>query len=153
VGPFVSTFVECFRRNSAKEASLTSVGTKALSKEALSVLKCAFFVECYGHNTRQSDQKAPFYLFLLLHPNKQKIYIIDITYISQNQNMYHQHHISHKYHHIKQVSQTYVSNTHKLKSQVSHKVLPTSTSSDQVSQTSFTNIRSSARWAAGQVRR
>jgi hypothetical protein len=53
--------------------------------------------------------------------------------------MYHQYHISHKYHHNKQVSQTQISNTQKHKSQVSHKVLPTSTSSDQVISQSITN--------------
>jgi hypothetical protein len=47
-----------------------------------------------------------FYLFLLFHPNIQKIYHIIITYtsyISHNHRIHRTHHISHKYHHIKQV--------------------------------------------------
>jgi hypothetical protein len=90
VGPFANLFTECTRKYSAKDASLPSANTTTLGKEALPVTRCAFFAECYGHGTRQRPLpsvtlgKMPrdplFYLFLLFHPNKQKIYIIDITY-------------------------------------------------------------------------
>lgn len=54
-----------------------------------------FFVECFGYRTRQRTslpsvtlrkltRKNLFYLFLLFHPNKQRIYIIDITYITES---------------------------------------------------------------------
>jgi hypothetical protein len=58
----------------------------------------ALFVEC---NTRQSDHKPSFYLFLLFHSNKQNIYHIIITYTSQssqNHHIHHRDHISHKDH-------------------------------------------------------
>lgn len=54
VGSFASPFVECTRRHLAKGASLSSVETITLNKEALLVLRCAFFVECFGHCTRYS---------------------------------------------------------------------------------------------------
>jgi hypothetical protein len=55
VCPFASSFVECFRRHSAKVVSLPSVSAITLGKEALSVPRCAFFAECYVYDTRQSD--------------------------------------------------------------------------------------------------
>jgi hypothetical protein len=67
-------------RHSAKVASLLSVVILALSKEALPVLRCAFFVECYDLDsvkylfaecyTRQSDQYTPF-IFIFAIPSKQ----------------------------------------------------------------------------------
>jgi hypothetical protein len=51
------------------------------------------FAEC---NTWQSDQNSIFYLFFTFHPNKQKIYITNvtnITYISQTPHICHKHHI------------------------------------------------------------
>jgi hypothetical protein len=111
-GPFVSSFVECIRRHSAKVAFLPSVKATTLSKEALPVHRCAFFVECYGLDTRQSTSlpsvalgkvtRIPlFYLFFLLHPNKQKISHIIITYtshISHNHHIHQTHDIAHKDH-------------------------------------------------------
>jgi hypothetical protein len=79
VGPFASPFAECAGQHSAKVASLPSVLTTALGKEGFTGSQVSFFAECHGHNTRQSDQEVLFYLFLLFHPNKQKIYIIHIT--------------------------------------------------------------------------
>jgi hypothetical protein len=90
--PFVSSFAECTKRHSAKLASLPSVKAITLGKEALPVSRCAFFAEC---NTRQSGQNTSFYLFLLFHPNKQKIYHIIITYTSQ---ISHNHHIHNRDH-------------------------------------------------------
>jgi hypothetical protein len=123
VGPFASSFAECIGRHLAKDLSLpsaswtssrqqenqwaplpvplTSISTTTLNNEALSVLRCAFFAEYYCHNTRQCDQTTPFYLFLLFHPNKQKIYHIIITYtsqISQNHHIHQTHDIAHKDH-------------------------------------------------------
>jgi hypothetical protein len=100
--PFVSFFVECSRRHSTKLVSLPSVRATTLGKEALPVPKCFFSTECYGPDTRQRGPLPSvtlgkvtsihlFYLFFLLHPNKQKIshihhryHIIftDITYTS-----------------------------------------------------------------------
>jgi hypothetical protein len=94
-GPFVSSFAESIRRNSAKVASLLSVVVFALGKDVVPVPRYAFFDECYDPDTRQSTSLSSvtlskatniplFYLFLLFHPNKQNIYhiyIIDITYI------------------------------------------------------------------------
>ena len=76
------------------------------------------FAECNGHCTRQSmflgsshmvtllsvmaialdkvTENSLFYLFFTSHPNKQKIYITNITnitYISSTSHIYHQHHI------------------------------------------------------------
>jgi hypothetical protein len=93
-GPFASPFVKCTMRHSSKGAfcqllwsrysakklyqfpsvpSLPSAMVMALGKE--------HFVEC---NTRQSVLKTHFYLFLSFHPNKQNIYIINITYITES---------------------------------------------------------------------
>jgi hypothetical protein len=87
VDPFASPFTVCAGKHSVKGASLLSVWSTALSEEALSGPRCTFFGECYDNNTRQSDQKIPFYMFLLFHPNKQKIYIIHITYITESTNV------------------------------------------------------------------
>jgi hypothetical protein len=38
---------------------LLSVGTTTLGKEALSVPRCAFFSECYGHVTRLKETVTP----------------------------------------------------------------------------------------------
>jgi hypothetical protein len=53
VGPFVSFFAECTRRHSAKLASLPSARVTTLDKEALSVPRCSFSVECYDIDTQQ----------------------------------------------------------------------------------------------------
>jgi hypothetical protein len=71
-------------------ASLPSALTTALGKEGFTGSQVSFFTECHGHSTRQRysllsvtlgkvTRKSLFYLFLLFHPNKQKIYIIHIT--------------------------------------------------------------------------
>jgi hypothetical protein len=76
VGPFASPFVECHGHSTRQRRLYRFPG--------------AFFAECHGHNTRQRyplpsvtlgkvTRKSLFYLFLLFHPNKQKIYIIHIT--------------------------------------------------------------------------
>ena len=69
---------------------LCRVPLSALGKDGFTSSQVAFFAECHGHSTRQSyplpsvtlgkvTRKSLFYLFLLFHPNKQKIYIIHIT--------------------------------------------------------------------------
>ena len=91
--PFASPFVKSSDRHSTKRASLSSVWTPTLGKEALPVPKCAFFAECYSYSTRQRvslpsvtlgkvTRKTHFLFVFLSHPNKKKIYIIDITYIT-----------------------------------------------------------------------
>jgi hypothetical protein len=109
--------------------SFASVLATTLVKEALSVHRCAFFVECYGHDTRQNISlpsvtlgkvtRIPF-LFVFVIPSKQTkdishnhhIYITDITESSHTSNTRHssqRSHVcsqSHKYHKI-------VHNTHK----------------------------------------
>jgi hypothetical protein len=90
VGPFASPFAECAGRHSVKVASLPSALTTALGKEGFTGSQVSFFAECHGHSTQQRyplpsvtlgkvTKKSLFYLFLLFHPNKQKIYIIHIT--------------------------------------------------------------------------
>jgi hypothetical protein len=83
VGPFASLCAEYAGRHLAKKAHLPSTRTIALGKEALSVPRCALFAECCDYCTRQSDQRPPFIIFLLFHPNK-NIYHIIITYTSQS---------------------------------------------------------------------
>jgi hypothetical protein len=108
-GPFVSSFDEYIRRHSTEVASLPSVKATTHGKEVLPVSRCAFFAECYGLDTRQkylfaecytrqSYQNTHFYLFLLFHPNKQKIYYIIITHASQNHHIHQTHDIAHKDH-------------------------------------------------------
>jgi hypothetical protein len=58
--------------------SLPSVRDITLGKEPMSVPRSWFFAECYGLDTRQSDQYAPF-LFVFCIPSTQTK---DITYIS-----------------------------------------------------------------------
>jgi hypothetical protein len=88
------------------------------------VFRCAFFTECYGHDTRQSTSlssvtlikvtKKSLFICFYFYVQTNKRYISLTSHISQNQHMYHQHQISHKYQHIKKF--------HKHKShQVSHK--------------------------------
>jgi hypothetical protein len=89
-GPFVSFFTGCSWRHSTKLASLVSARATTLGKEALSVLRCCFFAECYGLDTWQSTSLPSvtlgkvtsihlFNLFLLFNPNKQKILHIHQT--------------------------------------------------------------------------
>ena len=98
-------------RHSAKWRPLMSAWPVALGKSVM-------FAECNGHCTRQSmflggsqmvtlpsvmaialgkvTKNSLFYLFFTSHPNKQKIYITNITnitYISSTAHIYHQHHI------------------------------------------------------------
>jgi hypothetical protein len=110
------------------------------------------FAKCY---TRQSDQKTPFLFVLILHPNKQKIYIIDITYITESTHVSPTPYISkisphqtifttHKSPTLTNISLKYLTKYYQhqqVQTKLSHKVLPTPT-----------NIRSSARWEAGLVR-
>jgi hypothetical protein len=109
VVPHAGLCAECADWHSVNGASLPSVRTITLSKGALSVPMCAFFVGLYGHCTQQIDQRPTFYQFLLFHLNKQKIYHIINTYTSH---ISHNHHIHHKTPHILQRPQI---------SQVSHK--------------------------------
>jgi hypothetical protein len=170
VGPFVSFFAECARRHSAKLASLPSVKVTALCKEALPVPRCSFFVECYDPDTRQRGSLLSvtlgkvtgihlFYLFLLFHPNKQKIsqishnhhrYHIYITYLTNTINQIIYHSITnmfghkHKYPTLKNISLKY------LKKHYQHL-----TSSDRIISQSMNNTKKdniSSRWADGLVR-
>jgi hypothetical protein len=53
VGPFAKIYAKCAGLHSAKTEHLPGVRVITLGKEALLVPRCAFFVECYGHFTRQ----------------------------------------------------------------------------------------------------
>jgi hypothetical protein len=86
-GPFARFFAECSVWHLAKRASLPSARAATLGKEAIPVSRYWFFTECYGPDTRQSDQYTPF-LFVFSIPSKQTkdtsqilshIYITDIT--------------------------------------------------------------------------
>jgi hypothetical protein len=97
VGPFASPFAECLGNNTRQRwlcrfpgFLLCRVPWSALGKDGFTGSQVSFFAECQGHSTRQSDplpsvtlgkvtRMSLFYLFLLFHPNKQKIYIIHIT--------------------------------------------------------------------------
>jgi hypothetical protein len=96
----------------ANVASLPSAETIALDKEALSVSRCVIFVEGYDLDTRQRGALPSvtldkvtnitsiplFNLFLLFHPNKQKIYHIYITDITYTSHISHNHHIHNRDH-------------------------------------------------------
>ena len=108
----VATFAECLsQRRSVKRRPLPSAWTVTLGKSVM-------FAECNGHCTRQSmfpgssqmvtlpsvmaialgkvTENNLFYLFFTSHPNKQKIYITNITnitYISPTPHIYHKRHI------------------------------------------------------------
>jgi hypothetical protein len=97
-----SPFVECAGRYSPNKASLPSIAATIIGKQTLLVPRCVFFAECYGHSTRQRDQKTLFYLFLLSRPKKQNIYHIIITYTShssQNHHIHQTHDIDHMFPH------------------------------------------------------
>jgi hypothetical protein len=97
VGPFDSPFAECLGHSTRQRwlyrfpgFLLCRVPWSALGKDGFTGSQVSFFAECHGHSTRQSyplpsvtlgkvTRKSLFYLFLLFHPNKQKIYIIHIT--------------------------------------------------------------------------
>jgi hypothetical protein len=98
VDPFASSFAECIRWHLAKVACLPSVSATTLGNEALSVHRCAFFADCYGHGTRQSTSlpsvtldkvtRIPL-LFVFAIPSKQTKDIsynhrIYITYITES---------------------------------------------------------------------
>jgi hypothetical protein len=83
VGPFDGLFAKCIMWHSAKVVPLPSTMVMTLGKEALSVPRCTFFVECCGRGTRQSTSLPSvtldkvtrislFYLFLLFHTKKQR---------------------------------------------------------------------------------
>jgi hypothetical protein len=106
VGPFASIFAECFGKSTRQRCLcrfpgflLCRVSLSALGKDGFSGSQVSFFAECQGHSTRQSDQDVPF-LFAFVVPSVNKRYIsftshyISIT--SQNEHIYHQHHIYHK---------------------------------------------------------
>ena len=100
-------------RHSANRRPLPSAWPVALGKSVMfaecnglctrqSMFPSSHFAECHGHCTRQSDWKQPFFLFFTSHPNKQKIYItnitnityiINITYVSPTPHIYHKRHI------------------------------------------------------------
>jgi hypothetical protein len=85
------TFAECLPASTRQRicqrvpmsGSLPSARATTLGKEPISVPKSWFFAECYGPDTRQSDQYTPFYLFFLFHPNKRKIFHRYHIYTSQ----------------------------------------------------------------------
>ena len=97
VGPFASIFVECLGNSTRQRCLcrfpgflLCRVPLSALGKDGFTGSQVSFFAECHGHSTRQSHplpsvtlgkvtRMSLFYLLLLFHPNKQKIYIIHIT--------------------------------------------------------------------------
>ena len=97
VGPFASPFAECLGNGTRQRHLcrfpgflLCRVPWSALGKDGFTGSQVSFFAKCHGHSTRQSDplpsvtlgkvtRMSLFYLFLLFHPNKQKIYIIHIT--------------------------------------------------------------------------
>jgi hypothetical protein len=93
VGPFASPFAECLDHSTRQRwlyrfsgFLLCRVPWSALGKDGFTGSQVSFFAECHGHSTRQRHslpsvtlgkvtRKSLFYLFLLFHPNKQKIYI------------------------------------------------------------------------------
>jgi hypothetical protein len=79
-GPHVRYFAECLVWHSAKCASLPSARAITLGKEPILVPRSWFFVECYGSDTRQSDQYTPF-LFVFPIPSKQTKDISQISHI------------------------------------------------------------------------
>ena len=97
VGPFASIFAECLGKSTRQRYLcrfpgflLCRVPLSALGKDVFTGSQVSFFAECHGHSTRQSNplpsvtlgkvtRMSLFYLLLLFHPNKQKIYIIHIT--------------------------------------------------------------------------
>jgi hypothetical protein len=118
VGPFTSSFVERIRWHSTNAPSLLSVHCAStrqrdhqwapLSVPLPSALGVSFLPSAMTLTLNKeplcrvlSDQNTPFYLFFLLHPNKQNIYHIIITYtsqISQNHHIHQTHDIAHKDH-------------------------------------------------------
>jgi hypothetical protein len=88
-GPHVRYSAECLVWHSAKRASLSSVRAITLGKEPIQVPRSWFFAECYGSDTRQSDQYTLF-LFVFPIPSKQTK---DISQISHIYITYHHRHI------------------------------------------------------------
>jgi hypothetical protein len=153
--------------HSAKLASLSSAKVTTLDKEALPVPRCSFSAECYDPNTRQRgslpsvtlDKVTSIHLlnlFLLFHPNKQKIshihhiIIIDITYLTNTINQTSSQNITnmlehkHKYPTHKNISLKYLT-----------KHYQHLTSSDRIISQCMNNTNKdniSSRWAAGLVR-
>jgi hypothetical protein len=88
-GPHVRYFAKCLVWHSAKHVSLLSARAITLGKEPISMPRSWFFAECYGSDTRQSDQYTPF-LFVFPIPSKQ---IKDISQISHIYITNHHRHI------------------------------------------------------------
>jgi hypothetical protein len=101
-GPFVSFFAECSLWHSAKFVSLPSATVTTLGKEDVPVPRYWYFAECYGPDTRQSDQYTPF-LFVFCIPSKQTK---DITYTSQISRIHHKYHHIYITYHTKTINQT-----------------------------------------------
>jgi hypothetical protein len=81
-------FVEC-HRHYTRQRTYTGAQVLVLCRVLWSWHSAKnLFAEC---NTRQSDQSAPFYLFFVFHPHKQKISHIYITDIITNINSQHKH--------------------------------------------------------------
>jgi hypothetical protein len=78
--PLSDTLPSASLWHSAKRASLPSAKATTLDKEPVPVPRSWFFAECYGSDTRQSDQYAPF-LFVFPIPSKQTKDISQISHI------------------------------------------------------------------------
>jgi hypothetical protein len=108
VCPFACCFAECIRWHLAKMACLPSVSATTFDKETLPVSRCAFFAECYGHDTRQSTSflnvilgkvtRIPIFIYFCYYTQTNKIYITYTSQISQNHHIHQTHDIVHKYH-------------------------------------------------------
>jgi hypothetical protein len=84
-GPHVRYFAECFVWHSTKRASLPSVRATTLGKEPIPVSRSWFFAECYGPDTRQSDQYTPFlFVFPILSIQTKDISQISHIYITDH---------------------------------------------------------------------
>jgi hypothetical protein len=96
VDPFPRLCAEYADRHLVKTKPLLSVRAITLDKKALSVFRCVFFVECYGHCTRQRHTlpsvtlgkvtRDPILFVFIIPPKQTKhishnhyIYIIEFT--------------------------------------------------------------------------
>jgi hypothetical protein len=117
VGPFASPFAECLDHNTRQRwlyrfpgFLLCRVPWSALGKDGFTGSQVSFFAECHGHSTRQSypfpsvtlgkvTRKSLYICFCCsIQTNKRYISFTShyISIASQNQHIYHQHHIYHK---------------------------------------------------------
>jgi hypothetical protein len=117
VGPFASIFVECLGNSTRQRCLcrfpgflLCRVPLSALGKDGFTGSQVFFFAECHGHSTRQSGPlpsvtlgkvtRMSLFICFCCSILTYKRYIsftshyISIT--SQNEHIYHQHHIYHK---------------------------------------------------------